>query len=425
MHSGKKNPEYWLFLEPYVHVSLNKDSVLFYNSLSGERFEIEADSRAGRLSGELLLPENGYVAAIQPDDLDDNGVKALVQKLRDLFMGELLKREWSKGKPANILPEPHFKSLFTKEMLAKPEAKDLIDFDNYIHEIVFYLNSSGRDRSSQFSGAPKQFVFPGDTLDRPAELPLNKIEAFIQDIIRFKITHLHVSGSDIFHYSEFEALEKIITRTGIPVTYNLRAGQYDPVIAGKLLKDRAARLSVHFTFPMDGGAFNTLLTELAERNWVKRVDFHFLVSSPEELATAREVISATGLPHAYLSPFYNGNNFDFFRDVIFITKEDILASTPSQNQVYSRISVNESDFGRFTIQPDGIIYANLNDPPAGQLGSQRLEELIVKEMLEGVSWTRTRKSVGPCNRCLYYFLCPPVSSYELIMKRFNFCDVFE
>jgi pseudo-rSAM protein len=425
MHSGKKEPEYWLFLEPYVHVSLNKDSVLFYNSLSGERFEIESESRAGRLSRELLLPENGYVAGVETGDLNDDGVKELVRKLRDLFMGELLKREWSTGKPVNILPEPHFKSLFTKEMLAKPEAKDLIDFDNYIHEIVFYINSSGRDRSRKFSAAPKQFVFPGDTLDRPAELPLNKIEAFIQDIIRFKITHLHVSGSDIFHYSEFEALDKIITRTGIPVTYNLTAAQYDPVVAGILLNNRAARLSVHFTFPLNTGEFNSLLTELTEKNWFKRVDFHFLVSSQEELAAAREVISATGLPHAYLSPFYTGDNFDFFRDAIFITKEDILASTPSQNQVYSRISVNESDFGRFIILPDGIIYANLNDPPAGELGSQRLEELIVKEMLEGVSWTRTRKSVAPCSRCLYYFLCPPVSSYELIMKRFNFCDVFE
>jgi pseudo-rSAM protein len=425
MPSRKRDPDYWLFIEPYVQVSQSSDAFLFYNSLSGERFEIRSAPGAGRLCKELLKPENGYVVAIGADDLRDKGVAEMVRQLRELFMGELLRREWSAGKPVNIFPEPRFKSNITKETLKKPGARDLIDFDNYIHEAVIYLNSGGPQPPDPFTLAARQFVFPGDTLEGPAEMPYEQLETLLREVSRFKVSMVQVSGTDIHQYGRIEALAELLAETAVPVTYNIRLEKYNPAMAGALMKNRAARLSVHFTFPMNGEDFNALLTDLPERTDLKRVDFHFVVSSQEELATAREIIAATGLPNTYLSPFYNGLNFGFFRDTVFITKDDILSSTPSQNQVFSRVSVNESDFGKFTLLPDGAIYANLNDPPVGKLGSHNLEELILTELMTGVSWTRTRISVSPCGRCLYNFLCPPVSSYELIMKRFNFCDVFE
>jgi pseudo-rSAM protein len=150
-----------------------------------------------------------------------------------------------------------------------------------------------------------------------------------------------------------------------------------------------------------------------------------MVTSAEELETAQEIISRANLPNPWLNPYYNGKNFSFFRETVFITRDDIGNSRPDQHQVFSRLTVNESDFGRFTLLPDGSIHANLNDPPVGVLGSVQPEEMILKELLDGASWVRTRKNVSPCRDCLYHFLCPPVSSYELLMNRFNFCDVFE
>jgi len=60
----------------------------------------------------------------------------------------------------------------------------------------------------------------------------------------------------------------------------------------------------------------------------------------------------------------------------------------------------------------------------GNAATHSLVDMVSEELENGISWNRTRKSVAPCRGCIYQFLCPPVSSYEIFMQRFNFCDVY-
>lgn len=425
MPSGKRDPKYWLYLEPYVHISTAGHAVLFYNSLTGSRFELPKSSRTARVIERLVLPANGYVTGLTGADMKDPAVNSLVAQLQETFMGDLLNLAWSKGKPANILPEPFFKSYLNKERISKPEAREAIDFDNYIHEVVLYLNSDSSSDGDSFPLATRQFVFPGNTLEKAAVLPWQDLRRFIQHLARYKITGVQVAGSDINGYPDLLPLSDLMAKAGFPVHYHVNARHFNQGVAQTLTTHAHSKLGIHFTFPIDLDLLNRIITELPAIGDAKKIDFQFAVTSAEELDAAQEIISRANLPNPWLNPYYNGKNFSFFRETVFITREDIGNSRPVQHQVFSRMTVNETDFGKFTLLPDGSIHANLNDPPVGILGSVRPEEMILKELLDGVSWTRTRKNISPCRDCLYHFLCPPVSSYELLMNRFNFCDVFE
>lgn len=425
MPSGKRGPDAWLVLEPTVHTARNREAILFYNSLNGKRFSEDLHTPAGRVARRLTDPANGYSVGLSAKEIKQPDIASLIRKLRTAFMGDLLPAAWSAGKPVNLLPVPYFKSHLTEDLVSRPDAKDYVDYDHYIHEAVIYLNSLSLPAGRELPGAVNQFVFPGSSANPPAILPWKRLEHFLTELICFKITLIQFSGSDLMGYPHLPQISSFLEQTGIPVRFHVRTEHSDLARVSELLKMKHSRLSVHVTFPLSTELFNQVIQGLNDRSLISRTDFHFIVTSMPELEAAREIITATHLSHTFISPYYNGNNFDFFREAVFITDDDIRQSKPTRNQVFSRQTINESDFGKFTLLPDGTLYTNLNDPAAGITGEKPLREFILHEMIKGKSWNRTRMLVDPCRRCLNQFLCPPVSSYELMLKRFNFCDLFD
>ena len=148
-----------------------------------------------------------------------------------------------------------------------------------------------------------------------------------------------------------------------------------------------------------------------------------MIRDDDELQRSQEIIQILDLENIYFKPYFTGENLEFFRENIFVSREEILAAQPDQQQVLSRLSINETDYGKFSVTPDGAVYANLNDPELGNACKYSFIQLIEREIDSGVSWGRARKKIAPCKDCIYHFLCPPISSYEIFMKRFNFCDI--
>jgi len=50
---------------------------------------------------------------------------------------------------------------------------------------------------------------------------------------------------------------------------------------------------------------------------------------------------------------------------------------------------------------------------------------IIYQMLKNKTgdWFLIRSQVEPCKKCIYNFLCPPVSNYEFVMNSNNLCNV--
>ena len=86
------------------------------------------------------------------------------------------------------------------------------------------------------------------------------------------------------------------------------------------------------------------------------------------------------------------------------------------------LEINKNDFGRLTVLPDDKIYANVNHAEIGVMGKDTIASVLYKEMTEGHSWLRIRDQ-KPCCDCIYQWLCPSPSNYELAIGKPNLCHV--
>jgi pseudo-rSAM protein len=51
-----------------------------------------------------------------------------------------------------------------------------------------------------------------------------------------------------------------------------------------------------------------------------------------------------------------------------------------------------------------------------------IRNLIYRELMEGKSWLRIRNQ-APCTECLYQWLCPSPSNYEIVTGKPNLCHI--
>ena len=72
--------------------------------------------------------------------------------------------------------------------------------------------------------------------------------------------------------------------------------------------------------------------------------------------------------------------------------------------------------------PNGDTYANVNYPALGNIYTDSIYDIVCKEIEEGASWFRIRNQ-EPCNKCVYQWLCPPPSDFEIVIGRPNLCHV--
>ena len=71
---------------------------------------------------------------------------------------------------------------------------------------------------------------------------------------------------------------------------------------------------------------------------------------------------------------------------------------------------------------NGDAYANPNHPVLGNIYTDSINEIVYNEVELGKSWFRIRDQ-EPCNECVFQWLCPPPSNYEIEIGRPNLCHV--
>ena len=74
--------------------------------------------------------------------------------------------------------------------------------------------------------------------------------------------------------------------------------------------------------------------------------------------------------------------------------------------------------------PDGSVKANMNSTVLGNINANSLLEIIYLELHKNTVWRKIRDE-EPCNGCLYQFLCPAPSNYEMVISKPNLCNISE
>jgi pseudo-rSAM protein len=413
-HLMKTDSFLWLFLEPFVHLNIRGDGVLLYNTLNHKILLIKDKPVITGICRSLLKPGNGGVIKIERAELSKREIASFILELQKNFMGDLLKPSWSEKKPVMISPRP----LIRKNKTGYPRpAADLL------RDITIYLSSTNSGIIRQYNLAFRQFTFPLFMNGKKKELDPGILRSILSETRSFPGLNLNFVAEDLLEYSHAGDLLSQIEHSIHRIRFYTFPSSFNPGMFKNLPKETG--LTFLLTYPFDAEMINRAWEEVKGANLYIKLEWHFIVQDSNELTEANSLIQSLNLKNSFFKPYFNRRNHDFFRDYIFITEEDLRSSHPDQQQIFARKMINETDWGKVILTPGGGLYANINDQLLGNLKQNSLDYLANRELEKGTSWKRIRSGVAPCKNCLFELLCPPVSNYELVMKRFNLCHLFQ
>ena len=384
MITKKETTNYWFKIEPYVHISIVNSNVLLYNTFDGSFIESK-DIEIVKLLKETLLKENCGVVLLTAERYNLDNIRKFIMELRAKYMGDIIDIELSKSKPVQIMP---FTSLVnTQELFKKqnfPTGKKILE---YLSEISIYVdyNTNIMDLNSFLKSLPN--------------ISTVNIIGNLKDVANYKELLLVLD--------QFPSLKKI--------TCN-----YSNVISLQPEFVNNFSYSILINYPIDISKWNYSRRLLLNQS----IPFEciFEVTSMDNYSQINKFIEEFGIEKHQLKPVYTGDNIDFFKENVFLTKDDILSTPLSISDFFINQSMNIFDFGKIAIMSNGDIYANVNYPILGNIHTHSIYEIISKELEEGRSWLRIRNQ-APCNTCLYQWFCPTPSNYEIAIGRPNLCHV--
>ena len=373
---------YWFFIDSYVYVNVIGIRALLYNTLDGNIIKVE-NAEVANLLLNLLSEDNCGVCFLEENDYLKEDMNCFINELRDKYMGDVIDVSLSKGKPIQILPYVNFPSKidmkynYTKvENLLNLllEIKINIGINTDVEKIISYL----------------------DVLD-----------------LNIKYTVFGNLNSNCNSSNLIRKLEKISKNIDVILTcdqiQNIE-NKFEDNVSYKVV----------FELPIELEKILMIVSLLEEKKL--QVKYVFNLKSIDEYKCAEKLVEKINIEKCEFNPVCTGENVDFFMEYVYLDEEDIESVRMSMKDFFIKRFINTNDFGKITIDADGTIYANINQPALGTIYTCSMFEIIQKELKTGKSWLRTRVQ-EPCNNCLYRLLCPSPSDYDLSLGKMNLCHV--
>lgn len=380
--SMKTTTDYWFVTEPYVYINIVDKSTLLYNTLDGVIIESDKAEVIALLQ-EVLLEENCGVMLLKNERFEQPAINNFVQELRKKYMGDILDITLSNGKPVQVLPYINYSNkrnskcdftLFENLLQALFEVSIHINHTSNIAKLKAYLQAIPESVAFNIVGDWREVTKGDELLDF-----LNRRTS--PKSIECSYTHIPVLDhhfTNVFSYK-------------ISVRFPVNKQQWDESI--QLMKGQGLPFG-----------------------------YIFDVTSLGDCQKAEQFIEEYHIEKYQLNPVYTGNNIDFFEENIFLSREDILSTSMSMKDFFSKRSINKNDFGKIQIMSNGDVYANVSHPILGNIETHSVYTIVQKEIREGKSWLRIRNQ-APCNTCIYQDICPSPSDYEIAIGRPNLCSV--
>ena len=384
----KNDKQYWLTVFPYVHIKIAKDNALLYNTLSAKTIRVENPCVLSCIK-ELNKPENMMVTGIYTHDINYD-IKDFIANIRELFMGDLIPAEISLEKPVQIIPLYDIQEEVTrlkKEGKIAPVGKGVV---SYLKKINIILNNNG-------------IVITPETIKKLLhQLPPGKSVSVQGNLSSISENSPIIEALKCYNTENITLILNNITRNGIskiPTGYNI---------------------TMPVKFPTEENSIKQAITLL--KNYNPDFGITFSITSYNDMEIAENMINKYDIKKYKFKPEYNEANRSFFEENVFITEKDILAYPVSMREIYAHQLLNTFNFGKITMLPNGDIHANTHFPSIGNINSESLPEILNSEMDKGNSWLRIRDK-EPCQNCLYQWICPSPSDYEIETGRPNLCNI--
>lgn len=408
--------KYWLYIEPFTFIFKGKQGFLFFNSNSNHHFLVSNKMKAKGFVNRLLEPINMYCIEISDIEIEKYELWPLVLSLRESFTGDLLDQERVNKKPIGLYPRLSIMKSVDRLNLHQD---DMLGDNilNYLHEINIFITGKCTLNCYLCSIYAKQVTccFKGYE-----ELKIDVIKDLFHSILPTSIYKISFIGGDIFKYRYWEDLCLLIK--GIPFKVNFYSHfmniQLNPDKIENFTKNGIMNVIVppNFSKVKLSCSLNLLMRKKIEFNII----FH--IASSSQYSDIVSFCEWGKYENYTVYPVFIGSNIDFFYDNVFLDKRSILSASSSKKDIFAHIALNTNDFGKLNLMSNGDVYANLNFPKLGNIKNSSIYEILYSELLNGESWFR-RRTQKPCNDCVYKWLCPSPSNYEIAIGKPNLCHV--
>lgn len=400
--------KYWLILDSYVFIWKVRNKTLVYNTLSGQGFEALLSPVLERIVDSLLNMDNLYCVEVSDLDLVDPILNQFVSQLKSNFSGDIILQSELKHKPVSIVPR-----LNINEQVDRDYGK-IENFESFGHHIVknlleltIYL-----DGNMESSFLHKQFIW---SLKGENVLDRKRLTLLFDRVRNTRVLDFNIVSQNLFEYPSFDLLldylEKYSKRVSFFTDYNSikECTQLDT-----LAKNEHFSLYLLVDQLMDV----RMLEDLKKKEY----DFKYItyITSIEEYNNVLSLSKQLEIDMKIFPLFKN--NIQFFKENVFLNRDDILNTKWSKQDIFAHQVLNMEYFGKLSLIPSGEIYADFYSDLIGSL-NESLKEIVYREMQAGRSWRRTRDKLEPCVNCIYRYLCPSPSNYEYAIGKNDLCDL--
>ena len=413
---------YWFTIETYTHISLKKDSLLLYNTLTGDLLEYSQSQHPEvfHLIRRLLSTKTLQVIRLSDREIQKPGISLFLKEMKDRFMGELINGSYSKGKPIQFPPRVRI-NRDIKKLKDQPYRSVGERVMKYLSEITFYITDRCDQNCSMCRSAYRQFKCCTSSKGKPHELTLENFKQVLDQTKSAPLNKLHILGGNIFSYSRFAELTRTLSesRTKIMFYTHYKCIPTKGKNAGIEMLPSNSSITVLVSLPVHEEQLAMAYRNIKESCIEYR--FVFIIENEDDYLKAERVIESLQIPNAEFQPFYNTRNLEFFKENVFVRKEDIPESKPGLKEIFASQVINRVDFGALTILSNGHIHSNTNTSRLGILGTNTIYEALCIEMIKGDSWLKTRMNILPCKHCTFQALCSPVTNYNRVIGRNDTC----
>ena len=414
--------EFWFYLEPYTFVWVKSDNVLLYNTLSGNILLYKGLKKISDLFLNLLQPENMYCVKLSEQDYNDLEINAVVNEVRDSFSGDIISVSKAREKPLIFPPILNFqKDIKRIEDTTKTiKEQDIVlsygnDVLSNLFELTFYINGECLMACSCCTERHKQMRY---CTKSSASLSVQDIKKFLEYVTN-KTLRINLLGGNIFLHPSFDDIFSLLNRYKAIKTYFIFYRNVNPKIS-EILSISGNRVKLLLEAFPDINVFSKIVNDFGTYN---NLAYLFSVASESEYRNVQNLVAKYELPvdNVEIRLFYNGNNLKFFEENVFVDEDDFKNVKLSRRQIFMRQEVNSNNFGSLIVDSDGTVRANNSSSVLGTIKDD-LRVMIYKEMTEGDSWMKIRNQ-SPCCNCVFQYLCPSPSEYEMALDKANLCHV--
>lgn len=412
MISVDKN--YWLYIAPHVYCNIKKTRVLLYNTKNGMSIESEDQIVLALLQS---LHERKNLGAIYCEGkmLVKNSYKEFILQFCSKEMGNLIDVKQVPEKPIQMMPILNLQNDIDrlKNINDRDPGEEIMQ---YLHELSIYLHTDCKQCCYYCDDYFKQNLCCYKNEDKQYKiLGVEVIESVLSQIQYGVVGKLNLLGGDLFNYPHYNRLTSLLM--GFRGQVHLWNHYANFANHKFIIPDFIYNVIV--SFPLNEDLWNCCLISLSRQELVK---FHFYITQEDEYDQSKWLVEQYNISKYSIHPVYVKTNHVFFEEYIFLDKEDILAPIIPFSQIFAHQKLNTHFFGSLTILANGNIYANVNRDALGNIYNDKLLDIINKELLVNTAWRICRDN-PPCSDCLYRYLCPSPSNYEIIIGKSNLCHV--